>query len=90
MIWGDTVSLSHLRIEIVPLSYHVQWHAILYDRKGAFLVSKPTSKLNRAQVGGGLQVPIAPRATKGEHVMIRHVFVVLLKDGRRSTSFAWQ
>jgi hypothetical protein len=90
MVWGCTLSSSYRRIEIIPLSDHVEWHAILDDRKSASLVAKSTPKLNRAQVGGGLQVPMALRATEGEHIVIRHVFVVFLKDGRSATSFAWQ
>jgi hypothetical protein len=46
-------------------------HPILYHRKSAFLVTKSTSKLKRAQIGGGLQVPVAIRATECEHVVIR-------------------
>jgi hypothetical protein len=82
--------LSYGRIEIIPLSYHVQWHAILYDRKSAFLVAKPTPKLNRAQIDYGLQVPMTLRATECEHIVVRHVFVVFLEDGRSATPLAWQ
>jgi hypothetical protein len=65
-----------------PLSHDVQWHPILYDRKSASLVAKSTRKLNRAQIGGGLQVPMAVRATESEHIVIRHVVVVFLENGR--------
>jgi hypothetical protein len=75
---------------MIPLSYHVQWHSILYHRKSAFLVAKPTPELNRAQIGGRLQVPMALRATEREHIAIRHVFVVFLEDGRSATSHTWQ
>ena len=75
---------------MIPLAHHVQWHPILYHRKSAFLVAESTPKLNRAQIGGGLQVPMALRATEREHIVIRHVFVVFLEDGRSATSFTWQ
>ena len=75
---------------MIPLSYHVQGHAILYDRESAFLVAESTPKLNRAQVVGSLQVPMTLRATERKHIVVGHVFVVFLEDGRSATSFAWQ
>jgi hypothetical protein len=74
---------------MVPLSHHVQWDPILYHRKSAFLVAESAPKLNRARIGGGLQVPMAFGATESEHIVIRHIFVVFLKDGHSATSFAW-
>jgi hypothetical protein len=68
----------------------VQWNPILYHRKSAFLVAESTPELNRAQVGGCLQVPMTLRATEREHIVIRHIFVVFLENGRSATSFAWQ
>jgi hypothetical protein len=32
---------------------------IAFDNESAFLVAESTPKLNRAQIGGGLQVPMA-------------------------------
>jgi hypothetical protein len=90
MVWGNTVSLSYGRIVIIPLSHHLQWQSILYYRESASLVAESTPKLNWAQVGGSLQVPMALRATQGEHIVVRHVFVVFLEDGRGTTTFAWQ
>jgi hypothetical protein len=73
---------------MIPFSYHVQWHALLYDRESALLVAKSTPKLNRAQVGGSLQVPMTLRATEREHIVIWHVGMIFLEDGRGATSFA--
>jgi hypothetical protein len=47
-------------------------------------------KLNRAQVGGGLQASMALRATEREHIVIRHISVVFLENGRSAKSFARQ
>jgi hypothetical protein len=78
------LSLRRGRVVKIPLAHHVQWHPILYDRKGASI-----QKLNRAQVDGGLQVLMTLRATEPEHIVIRHICMVLLEDGRSATSFAW-
>jgi hypothetical protein len=72
------------------LAHHVQWHSILHHRKSAFQVAESTPKLNRAQIGRGFQVSMTFWATEREHIVIRHVFVVFLENGRSTTSFAWQ
>jgi hypothetical protein len=75
---------------MIPLSHHLQRYPVLYHRKSAFLVAETTPKLDRAQIGGCLQVPMALGATESEHIVIRHIFVVFLENGRSATSFAWQ
>jgi hypothetical protein len=52
--------------------------------------AKTTPKLNRAQIGGRLQVPVALRVTEREHIVIWHVSMVFLENGRSATSFTWQ
>jgi hypothetical protein len=77
------LSLYRVRVVRVPLPHHVQWHPILDDRKSASI-----QKLNRAQIGGGLQVLMTLRATEPEHVVIRHVCMVFLEDCRGPASLA--
>jgi hypothetical protein len=75
---------------MIPLSHHLQRYPILYHRRSASLVAESTPELYRAQIGSGLQVPMALRATEREHIVIRHVRMVFLENRRSATSHTWQ